>query len=189
MMDARRTVLSAPYRPDDMRYIRAYLGGDDDSPALILYEIDPAGIAHRHVEVTLDGARFLPEDVLLLGPLDVDALVGFTAAEEVDREAFEALWGEVETSRRFRTWLPDPAESYSGHLVHEGRRHELRWEPHHVPAQDGWSKVPGFAQLYVVGDDDEARAIQHALFFGAICEWSSSLSGAWPVDFQEASWL
>ena len=162
-----RVVPSAP------RYVRVYLGSSREEPAITLYEIEPGGVVGRMVEIRAVGARFAPEDVLMLGVVDPEAMVRHPAAEAFDAAAFEDLWAEVRAERPFRARVPDPDTPWEGRLRAPGAAVEIpvRWLPGGAGAGPGWSRVRGFDELFARGDRSVAERVYRAAFLEPTIVW------------------
>jgi hypothetical protein len=152
-----------------MRYLRVYLGATAE-PGITLYEVDRRGLVYRHVEIMAEGARFAPEEVLLLQVIDVHGMIRHPAAEEIDREAFEGLWREVAASRPLCATVPDADLPWLGCTHVGGRDVTLRWLPDAAPER-GWTAVPGAPELQAFGDALAARAVARAVFLGTPISW------------------
>lgn len=137
---------------------------------MTLYEVDEDGWVHRQVQLHADGTRFSPEDILMCQPVMTDSMACHPAADEIIADDFEAMWREVRDDRPFTERIPDPYAPWVGRSEFQGQDFELAWAPRIEPAGD-WTLVPGFARLYVRGDDDTARAVCAALFVESTIEW------------------
>ena len=149
--------------------LKALVGGEWGEPGMSLYEIDASGRVLRHVQSTVDGVRFLPEDLVLLRPIDPVAMLRHPSVTAVDAGSFEQIWSRLEDERGFVRELPDVAACWQG-FVH-GRRmaHELLWLPS-GETPDGWQAVLGFRRLFTRDDGD---AVARALFLGRPVWWQS----------------
>jgi len=158
--------------PSGPRYVRVYLGSTREEPAITLYEIGRGGVVGRMVEIRATGARFAPEDVLMLGTVDADAMVRHPAAEAFDREAFCDLWKEVRAERPFRARLPDPEAPWEGTLS-SGRTPvaAVRWIPDGGAPGPGWTRVRGFDELFARGDGRVAERVYRATFLEPTIAW------------------
>jgi hypothetical protein len=139
---------------------------------MTLYEVDDSGWVHRQVQLSAEGTRFAPEDILMCSPVNTAAMVEHPATEEIAMDEFELLWGELSDGRAFVERIPDPRVSWEGWIEHARSRHQLAWLPSRH-AGPGWSRVPGFAQLFVRGDRAAARAASAAIFVGRPVHWTS----------------
>ncbi len=170
-----RSVEPAPIRivPSAPRYVRVYLGSSREEPAITLYEIGSDGVVGRMVEIRAVGARFAPEDVLMLGTVDPDAMVRHPAAEAFDAAAFEDLWAEVRSERPFRARVPDPDAPWEGRLRLPGGGGEIpvRWLPGDADAGRGWCRVRGFDELFARGDRSVAERVYRAAFLEPTIAW------------------
>ncbi len=153
-----------------MRYLRVYLGAVRDEPGITLYEIDPHGWVHRMVEIQAHGARFAPEDILMLGTVDPRSMAQHPAAEPFDAEAFESLWREVRDERGFASHVPDPSLAWEGRVELAGAPLLARWSPDGASVP-GWSRVRGFDRLFVRGGGEGAERLYRAAFLGAPVGW------------------
>lgn len=154
-----------------MRYIRMYMGGEDGSPGLTLYEIDDNGWVHRQVQVHAEGTRFSPEDILMRRPVNTDFMARHPAAEEIDAGEFALLWAEVSESRGFCRRIPDACLPWQGWLeTHGGDCWELRWDPQGHPGP-GYAPVPGFSRLFVAGEPEQAWRVQIEVFLERGIHW------------------
>ncbi len=153
-----------------MRYLRVYLGAVRDEPGITLYEIDGQGWVHRMVEVQAHGARFAPEDILMLATVDPRSMAQHPAAEPFEGDAFEDLWREVRDERGFATQVPDPTLPWEGRVDLAGSLAVLRWVPDGAtPA--GWTRVRGFDRLFARGAAGCAERVYRAAFLGAPVRW------------------
>jgi hypothetical protein len=156
-----------------MRYIRMYKGSEDGAPGVTLYEVDLDGWVHRQLQVHAGGVRFSPEDILLRRPVSVGYMASHPDAEEITAEEFELHWAEFDHRRAFRRRLPDPWRSWQGRMIlDEGVRH-LRWIPSGESPGEGWTHVPGFVRLFVLGGGDEAWTTQRQLFLERELRWDA----------------
>lgn len=139
---------------------------------MTLYEIDRSGWVYRQVQLFSEGTRFAPEDILMCQPVNVNAMAGHPATEEICSDEFELLWGELVPERAFHRRLPDADASWHGKLEHRGETYQLQWSPTgHAPRD--WARVPGFRSLFVLGDDKAARAACVAVFIDQPILWSA----------------
>jgi len=144
---------------------------------MTLYEVDDSGWVHRQVQLSAEGTRFAPEDILMCSPVNLSAMVEHPATEEIGREEFELLWHELSESREFLHRLPDPHRPWSGSIQHGARRFSVHWLPGHS-APRGWSKVPGFGCLFVEGTPSEARSACAAVFADRPLMWAGATAAA-----------
>jgi hypothetical protein len=91
-------------------------------------------------------------------------------AEEIDGDVFEDLWAEVADCRGFHRRLPNPDLPWCGWLEQHDRTLEVQWLPHEDPPS-GWSLVPGFRNLFVLGDEHDSWAAQRAVFLERPIQW------------------
>jgi len=144
---------------------------------MTLYEVDASGWVHRQVQLSAEGTRFAPEDILMCSPVNTEAMVDHPATEEIRHEEFELLWGELQEGRAFLQRIPDPRVPWEGWVEHGKRRYSMQWLPGRgAPA--GWSPVPGFVNLFVRGDAAQARAACAAVFVDRPMGWSSGAMAA-----------
>jgi hypothetical protein len=160
-----------------MRYLRVCLGNEAGDPGMTIYEIDTGGWVHRQVQLCPGGSRFAPEDILMCSPIHPDAMIRHPAAEEIDSDEFDLLWGELEGERSFHERLPDPCEPWYGMAEHGLRTFELQWLPT-GGAIAGWTAVPGFTRLFVRGDARIARAACAAVFVDPPIHWHAAAVAA-----------
>lgn len=160
-----------------MRYLRVCLGNESGDPGMTLYEVDDNGWVHRQVQLSAEGTRFAPEDILMCSPVNTVAMVEHPATEEIPVEEFELLWHELSESRAFLTRIPDPHLPWTGSLEHGVRRFTVQWLPHEV-APRGWSRVPGFGCLFVHGDARQARSACAAVFVDRPLHWATAAMAA-----------
>lgn len=153
-----------------MRYLRVCLGNESGDPGMTLYEVDNSGWVHRQVQLSAEGTRFAPEDILMCSPVNTSAMVDHPATEEIGVEEFELLWHELSESRSFLSRIPDPTLPWSGYLEHGRRRYAVRWLPAQRAPQ-GWSRIPGFGCLFVEGGPTEARSACAAVFVDRPLSW------------------
>ncbi|RMG97604.1 MAG: hypothetical protein D6705_08365 [Deltaproteobacteria bacterium] len=154
------------------RYVRVYLGSRSDEPAITLYEIAPGGVVDRMVEIRATGARFAPEDVLMLGTVDAEAMVRHPAAEAFDAAAFEDLWREVRPERAFRGRVPDPDTPWEGTVqLADGTVVPMRWLPDGAPGGGGYRRVRGFDELFARADEKVAERVYRAIFLDPSIVW------------------
>lgn len=139
---------------------------------MTLYEVDGSGWVHRQVQISAEGTRFAPEDILMCSPVNTRAMVEHPATEEIDEEDFETLFGELAESRSFLDRIPDPDVPWEGTVDHCGRRWAVAWLPHGT-APHGWSRIPGFSHLVVRGTADDARMLCSAVFVDRAIRWVS----------------
>ena len=159
------------------RYLRVCLGSEDGDPGMTLYEVDETGWVHRQVQLTADGTRFAPEDILMCQPVRLEAMCAHPAAEEIDEEDFELLWVELAQARSFRRRVPDPNMSWEGWVEHRDEQLHVMWLPHATPPV-GWVPVNGFSSLFVRGDMSAARAAAIVLFIERPVNWSTLAAAA-----------
>ena len=160
-----------------MRYIRMYLGGESGEPGLTLYEIDSDGWVHRQFQLHADGSRFSPEDILMRRPVNATYMAAHPAAEEIGGEEFEQMWAEVSGTRAFADRLPDPELPWEGWLQGTEALLRLLWAPPEGPPP-GFRRVPGFAELYVEGDESQAWLIQRLVFLDRPIHWTAAARGS-----------
>ena len=155
-----------------MRFLRVCLGSEAGEPGMTVYEVDHKGWVHRQIQLSAEGTRFAPEDILMCSPVNTDAMLGHPAAEEMDETEFELLWAELSVERTFCDRIPDPDIAWHGHADVYGRGYELQWLPYGAgPA--GWERVPGFTRLYAKGDRANARTTCAALFVAPSITWTA----------------
>ena len=159
------------------RYLRVCLGSEDADPGMTLYEVDELGWVHRQVQLTAQGARFAPEDILMCQPVMVEAMCAHPATDEIDEEDFELLWAELAQGRTFLERVPDPYSCWEGWVEHRGEHLNLMWLPH-ATAPEGWVEVTGFSCLFVRGSESAARAAAIALFVESPLTWSTLAAAA-----------
>ena len=155
-----------------MRYLRICLGSEAGDPGMTVYEVDAGGWVHRQVQLSTDGTRFAPEDILMCSPVNADAMAAHPAAEEIASSEFDLLWAELEHERQFHERLPDADMPWHGVTQHGVNTFELQWLPC-GQAPSGWNCVPGFTCLFVHGNPRHARAACAAIFVDPPIRWSA----------------
>lgn len=156
-----------------MRYLRVTITDGAEDVAMTLYEVDADGWVHRQCQMRSDGTRFSPEDILMCRPVNLPAMLSHPCTEEIDTDDFELLWNEVASERSFLGRLPDPRQAWEGSVEHGGRRFRLLWAPNaELGAQ--WSAIPGFADLFVMGDHRAARRACSAVFLDRPVQWKAT---------------
>jgi len=139
---------------------------------MTLYEIDAKGRVHRHVQVHAEGCRFAPEDILMCSPVNTASMLTHPSAESIDREMFELLWSELAPDREFLFRVPNPQQLWEGWIMVGDHRARMMWNMDGISIP-GWSPVPGFASLFVQGDDAEARRVCGSIFMDKPIRWAS----------------
>ncbi len=156
-----------------MRYLRVTITDGGDDVAMTLYEVDADGWVYRQCQMRADGTRFSPEDILMCRPVNLPAMLSHPCAEEIDAEDFELLWNEVVNERAFLSRLPDPRAPWEGTVDHGGRRFRLLWAPN-AEVGTQWAAVPGFDDLFVMGDSSVARRACSAVFLDRPVQWRTT---------------
>lgn len=153
-----------------MRYIRMYVGSEKGEPGLSIYEVDKRGTVHRFAQISQSGARFIPEDILMLRGVNAEYMVNcHPFCDELAPDAFETMWSDIEQVRNFRKRIPDAERAWHGILDFD-RRYSIRWHPDAV-AKSGWRLIPGFRRLFIRGNIRDSWRVQRGIFLEAPIDW------------------
>jgi len=174
-MSAQISVDAArPSKESSKRYLKMYIGSEDGEPGITFYEVDKVGWIYRFVQVSPDGYKFCPEGITHRQAVNLEGMLMHPASEEISPDDFEAHWDESENSRPFRQTLPDPSRTWQGQSLVDVSI-VVRWVPNrHGPLSSlskGWTKVPGFAKLFVWGDLEMAWRAQDLIFLESEFDW------------------
>lgn len=154
------------------QYLRVCFGTETSEPWMTLYEVDAAGLVHRHVQVHAEGCRFAPEDILMVSPVNPSSMLTHPSAEPIDEAMFELLWSELAPDREFLFRVPNPEQLWEGYTRLGDQTIRLMWNPDGIDI-GGWTAVPGMDCLYVLGDQRVARRACAAVFMDRPIRWTS----------------
>ena len=142
-----------------MTSMRYFTGFDEyrNYPHQAYYEIDCEGKLHRHVFLIRNSALFFPEDIYVNAILNVDKFAADKNYRELSASEYEEDWAKLKPLRKY----VDRSEKYqiSGYEV---RRFESC-------KGVGWSKIPGFDDVYVSNCPAERmQSVMSQIFIGAL---------------------